>query len=293
MKLSAGRRSWVKLWVNDWLDGTSRWQLTGAQRAFWVDLLAMAGRGRIGGIVCSGRDGDTLIGYPLKTFEALSLEQIDIVETFALFERTGKITLEVRGDSPKLYVVHITGWDRYQSEYERNKKYREHSSGRGAKKVHAKSRAMSQKSSTTETEAETEAEPKADSETEKRDDVDASLPSSKNTKTEIPRPLRSWMRTQILKRNDRVENPRAYVRASMPEFLKRLPDEVEDYLFEKIVPFVTERLDAKSTLTKRIIRDFLGAEARKHELPIDADMIARVVTSANEFLDLKGGEPLG
>ena len=121
MKPGDGGRKWIKLWVNEWLDGTTRWQLTGLQRAFWTDLLAMAGRGRVGGIVCSGRDGDKVIGYPLQVFEALSRERFDVLETLHLFERTGKIRIEVSDD---LYVIHILSWERYQSEYERTKKYR-------------------------------------------------------------------------------------------------------------------------------------------------------------------------
>jgi hypothetical protein len=125
MKPGDGGRKWIKLWVNEWLDGTTRWQMSGVQRALWMDLLAWAGRNRtVGGVVCSGKDGDTLVGYPIKWYEALSLEPIDVIETFELFERTGKIKLEVSGDSPKLYVVHILSWEKYQSEYARTKKYR-------------------------------------------------------------------------------------------------------------------------------------------------------------------------
>jgi hypothetical protein len=57
---SFGKRSWVKLWTNEWLDGTTRYQMSDAQRAFWIDLLAMAGRSRFPGIICAGRDGQNL-----------------------------------------------------------------------------------------------------------------------------------------------------------------------------------------------------------------------------------------
>ena len=124
MKPGDGGRKWIKLWVNEWLDGTTRWQTTSVQRAFWTDLLAHAGRGRVGGVVCSGQDADRLIGYPLKWFEALSPEPIDVLETFALFERTGKVRVEVSDDALKLYVVHVLNWGKYQSEYARTKKYR-------------------------------------------------------------------------------------------------------------------------------------------------------------------------
>ena len=60
-----GKRSWVKLWTNEWLDGTTRYQMSDAQRAFWIDLLAMAGRSRFPGVICSGKDGKNFVGYPL------------------------------------------------------------------------------------------------------------------------------------------------------------------------------------------------------------------------------------
>lgn len=52
----------IKLWVNEWLDGTTRFQMSGAQRAFWIDLLAMAGRSRFPGIICAGMDGELYVG---------------------------------------------------------------------------------------------------------------------------------------------------------------------------------------------------------------------------------------
>jgi hypothetical protein len=125
MKPTHGRRAWFKVFVNDWLEGTTRYQMSDAQRAFWIDLLAMAGRSRFGGIVCSGKDGEQLIGYPLLKFQGLLAETIDVEATFALFERTEKITMQVSSEgSRKLYVIFITNWARYQSEYARTKQYR-------------------------------------------------------------------------------------------------------------------------------------------------------------------------
>lgn len=125
MKPTMGRRAWVKLWVNDWLEGTTRYQMIDAQRAFWIDLLAMAGRSRFGGVVCSGKDGERYVGYPISKFQGLLSEPLDILGTLQLFERTGKITMQVHGEGDrKLYVIFITNWARYQSEYERTKKYR-------------------------------------------------------------------------------------------------------------------------------------------------------------------------
>jgi hypothetical protein len=124
MKPTVGRRTWVKLWIIDWLEGTTRYQMSDAQRAFWIDLIAMAGRSRYGGVVCSGKDGDKWIGYPLTKYEGLMSEKIDVLATFELFIKTGKITLEAAGKNPTLYTIFIISWPRYQSEYQRTKKYR-------------------------------------------------------------------------------------------------------------------------------------------------------------------------
>ena len=177
MKPSDGRRTWVKLWVNDWLEGTTRYQMSDAQRAFWIDLLAMAGRSRFGGVVCSGKDGDEWIGYPLAKFQGLLSEPIDVLATFELFRRTGKITLQVTNNSdpfsdandansrandivftPKLYTIFICSWDRYQSEYERVKKYRKPKYGNATGKVTPKVTSRVTKMSLVEVEGEVEGE---------------------------------------------------------------------------------------------------------------------------------------
>jgi hypothetical protein len=121
-----GRRSWVKLWVNEWLDGTTRFEMTDVQRAFWVDLLAMAGRSRFPGRICAGTTPDgTFIGYPFNKFQALMAEPIDVEQTLELFERTGKVKITVTSDAPtKLVMLELLNWDKYQSEYQRQKPYR-------------------------------------------------------------------------------------------------------------------------------------------------------------------------
>jgi hypothetical protein len=120
-----GRRSWVKLWVNEWLDGTTRFEMTDSQRAFWVDLLAMAGRSRFPGIICAGQINGKFIGYPINKFQSLMSEPMDVEETLSLFERTGKITIEVTQSEPvKLLRVDLCNWNKFQSEYQRQKPYR-------------------------------------------------------------------------------------------------------------------------------------------------------------------------
>lgn len=125
-------RSWVKLWVSEWLDGTTRYEMTGAQRAFWIDLVTMAGRSRVPGFVCAGTDAGKLFGYPLSRYQGvLNDESVDVLQTLKLFEQAGKIVITVtREEEPKLYAVQVLSWERYQSEYMRQRKTRQ-----GAAKV--------------------------------------------------------------------------------------------------------------------------------------------------------------
>lgn len=118
-------RNWVKLWVNEWLDGTTRLEMTGAQRAFWADLLTLAGRSRIPGVICSGQEPNgNLIGYPLIKLKALVLEEIDVESTLNNFLEHGKISILYVEGPPKLVTIHILSWEKYQSEYHRQVKYR-------------------------------------------------------------------------------------------------------------------------------------------------------------------------
>jgi len=161
-----GKRKWIKLWTTEWLDGTTRYQTSGAQRAFWVDLMAMAGASRFPGIICAGKDGDAFVGYPIRRFQALMSEQIDIEATLELFERTGKIKIETTSDGPpKSVKIEIVNWDKYQShlltDAERAKRYRDKKRGR-----HTDSHGSSRANVTNVTRVEVEGEVDGDRDTE-------------------------------------------------------------------------------------------------------------------------------
>lgn len=127
-----GQRKWVRLWVNEWLDGTTRYEMTGTQRAFWIDLLAMAGRSRMPGVICAGKNGDSIVGYPLVKFQSLAPDMLDVERTLELFQKNGKVKVSITAELPvKMYMIEITNWDRYQSEYERQKPYRTRRKNKG------------------------------------------------------------------------------------------------------------------------------------------------------------------
>lgn len=124
MSYKSTRRQWVKLWVNEWLDGTTRFELTAQQRLMWVDLLALAGRSRFPGFIYAGNgQGSEKVGYPIAYLAGvLQMDEIGANNTLKLLADHGHITLnEV---APETYVIGIINWEKYQSEYLRQKTYR-------------------------------------------------------------------------------------------------------------------------------------------------------------------------
>lgn len=121
-----GRRPWIKLWVHEWLNGTTRLEMSDGQRAFWVDLLAMAGQSRYPGTVCAGLSGEKMVGYPIKKFEGMLSGPMDVEATLALFVLNDKIRVTVTQQEPiKLVLIEVINWNLYQSEYQRQKPYRD------------------------------------------------------------------------------------------------------------------------------------------------------------------------
>lgn len=123
MSYKSTRRQWVKLWVNEWLDGTTRFKLTQRQRLLWIDLLAMAGRSRWPGKIFAGYgENQAPIGYPLSWLAGtLGFEVTDLNNALVILNAQGHITLDLQDDSA---VIGIVNWEKYQSEYLRQKGYR-------------------------------------------------------------------------------------------------------------------------------------------------------------------------
>jgi hypothetical protein len=92
--------------------GSTRWELTPEQRSIWVDLLARASINQVPGRI-----------------EYFSLEQLSnqFQVNLALLEETLKRCKEVKKIKyyPKKNLILIRNWTKYQSEYERQKPYRE------------------------------------------------------------------------------------------------------------------------------------------------------------------------
>ena len=109
------RRSWVKMWVTGWLHGSIRWQLDPAERGVWADLICLAGECSRDGEIC---DND---GRPFpRSYIAnqLNIPQPLLDITIAKCRHEGRIN-----DQDEIIV--ISNWKTYQSEYERQRPYRE------------------------------------------------------------------------------------------------------------------------------------------------------------------------
>ena len=120
------RRQWIKLWVNEWLDGSTRFRLELGQRAIWVDLLALAGVSRFPGLIAAGKEGRRYVGYPPGWLASrLSCDPDYLLVTLKLLVRTGNITLQNRDKNAQIFSISIRNWEKYQSEYLRQRSYRQ------------------------------------------------------------------------------------------------------------------------------------------------------------------------
>lgn len=109
-------RTWVKIYCDNWLSGTLRDE-TPALRGIWADLLALAG---------SGKYGDT---GQISLQNSVGLSDLQFQKVLNLSKKgwrkaknrlitTQRIAVNLQN------VITILNWKKYQSEYERTKKYR-------------------------------------------------------------------------------------------------------------------------------------------------------------------------
>lgn len=109
------RRTWFKCYADSLINGTTSTELEDpAERWVWIGLLCMATTSPCEGEICIGPE----IGYTDEQLAGV------LKVSLALFQsakekciRFGKI--EIKGD-----IIQITNWARYQSDYQRQKKYR-------------------------------------------------------------------------------------------------------------------------------------------------------------------------
>jgi len=110
-----GRRTWIKLHCYGRIHGSMIYQLTEAEQSVWDKLLCLAGICNMDGLIA---DNDKR-PYP-HSFIAH-----EIHTTGELLETTLKKCIEEGRITEDEHGIHITNFMAYQSEYQRQKPYRD------------------------------------------------------------------------------------------------------------------------------------------------------------------------
>ena len=110
------RRRWIKLWTQETLYGTTSQELKLDEQAIWFKLLALAGDSPEPGRV------EVAPGIPMTDQQIAAIFKAPLNVWLTTKERLQA------PDVDKIIIsegiIHIKNWERYQSEYERIKKYR-------------------------------------------------------------------------------------------------------------------------------------------------------------------------
>lgn len=124
------RRTWIKLYPVDCLDGSIRYQLESDERGVWYDLLNFSAICATAGVI-SDKDNRAFPHSFIANRLNVSLELLE--RTLDKCKEEGRIDEDSAG-------IHIVNWAAYQSEYERQKPYRQ----KPVEKVEAERGAMTE-----------------------------------------------------------------------------------------------------------------------------------------------------
>ncbi len=113
----AANRTWIKIFCSPWLRGAIR-EESCEVRALWIDLLALAGDGSF------GDEGKIKLAdmIGLTDQQIAGVMKVDIATWQQVKSRlveTERITVDDNN------IITVTNWAKYQSEYSRQKQYRE------------------------------------------------------------------------------------------------------------------------------------------------------------------------
>lgn len=108
------KRSWVKFWVDECLDGSIREQLTAEERCVWYDLVIYSARCRVPGVI-SANETEPITTRRLAA--VLNLDEELLKRALVIFQNQGRVKIDSKG------LFHIVSWKKYQSQYQAQKKY--------------------------------------------------------------------------------------------------------------------------------------------------------------------------
>jgi len=110
-----GKRTWIKLYPIECMEGSIRYQLDADERGVWYDLIVFSSLCQEAGTIAD-RDNRP---YPHQFIASrLNITEELLERTLDKCKKEGRVSEDDTG-------VHITNWKYYQSEYERQKPYRQ------------------------------------------------------------------------------------------------------------------------------------------------------------------------
>jgi hypothetical protein len=118
---------WIRLWVDESINGTTFKELNAEHRGVWWTLLLLAGYSPIPGTICIA-NGVAYTREQLAAFTQLTLEELNGGIKHLQSDRVNKI--KINPDN----TITITNWLNYQTEYDRQKGYRRGLQGKVTKK---------------------------------------------------------------------------------------------------------------------------------------------------------------
>ena len=109
------KRSWVKFWVNECLDGSIREELTPAERGVWYDLIIYSAKCRVPGVI-SANETQPISRYRLAGILNITEELLNTAIEKCV--SSGRLVVD------KVGLIQIVNWTKYQSESDRVQSYR-------------------------------------------------------------------------------------------------------------------------------------------------------------------------
>lgn len=107
------------MYVNECLEGTIRFDFNAAERGVWYDLIMLAGRCRVSGTISANEH----TAYPHSYIAGLLNIEVELLEqTLEKCKQSDRVVEDEKG-------IHLVNWAHYQSEYERQKPYRQKQRG--------------------------------------------------------------------------------------------------------------------------------------------------------------------
>ena len=108
------KRSWIKLWVSECLDGSIREELEPDERGVWYDLILYSARCRIPGVIST--NGTQPISRR-RLAGILNITEELLNSTIDKCTKSERLKIDDSG------LIYIVNWHKYQSESDRVRAY--------------------------------------------------------------------------------------------------------------------------------------------------------------------------